>query len=50
MKRGMRVEVEEGRTTEIRESLERDKRKRDRERLSPSPGQKPGGEDQEDFC
>ena len=31
--KGNAVEVEEGRTTEIRESLERDKRKRDRERL-----------------
>lgn len=33
--KGNAVEVEEGRTTEIRESLERDKRKRDREKTLP---------------
>lgn len=33
--KGNAVEVEEGRTTEIRESLERDKRKRDREKALP---------------
>lgn len=33
--KGNTVEVEEGRTTEIRESLERDKRKRDREKALP---------------
>lgn len=47
--KGNAVEVEEGRTTEIRESLERDKENGTGKKLS-SPGQKPGGEDQEDFC